>query len=66
MGLRITVDTFSGRANPTWEIQDQEQVHELIQLMAHNQAAVAEVSEGDNSGRLITSPYACDRRSYNE
>lgn len=46
MGLRITVDIFSGRPNPTWEIQDQDQVHELIQLMAHNEAAVAEVSSG--------------------
>ncbi|MFD0412247.1 hypothetical protein [Streptomyces sp. NPDC127108] len=46
MGLRITVDIFSGRANPTWEIQDQDQVRELIQLLAHNRAAVAEVSSG--------------------
>ncbi|MGW0908310.1 hypothetical protein [Streptomyces sp. NPDC002853] len=46
MGLRITVDIFSGRANPSWEIQDQEQVLELIQLMAHHQEAVADVSDG--------------------
>lgn len=46
MGLRITVDIFSGRANPTWEIQEQEQVHELIQLLAHHQEAVADVSAG--------------------
>ncbi|MGW7086885.1 hypothetical protein ACWGH2_25815 [Streptomyces sp. NPDC054871] len=46
MGLRITVDIFSGRPNPTWEIQDQEQVLELIQLIAHHQEAVADVSGG--------------------
>ncbi|WP_409055446.1 hypothetical protein [Streptomyces sp. SYP-A7185] len=46
MGLRITVDIFSGRTNPTWEIQDQEQVRELIQLIAHHEAAVADVSAG--------------------
>ncbi|MDC0765787.1 hypothetical protein [Streptomyces sp. HD] len=46
MGLRITVDIFSGRTNPTWEIQDADQARELIRLISRNRSGVAEISSG--------------------
>lgn len=41
MGLRITVDIFSGRQNPTWNIEDPNVVREVLQLVARNRAAIA-------------------------
>ena len=42
MRLRITIDAFSGIPNPSWEIDDPDQVSELLELFARNRAALAE------------------------
>lgn len=41
MKVRITVDIFSGRPNPTWEIDEPQQVGTLLQHFSDNQAALA-------------------------
>lgn len=46
MALRITVDVFSGRPNPSWEITDPEQLHDLMRLFVGNRAALAEPFSG--------------------
>ncbi|MCD9194586.1 hypothetical protein [Streptomyces albireticuli] len=46
MGIRVVVDIFSGRPNPSWEIHDADEVRELLELVARNRAAVAEVASG--------------------
>ena len=45
MGLRITIDIFSGRPDPFWNIEDNDQVR-LLQLAARNRAALAEPTSG--------------------
>jgi len=44
-GLRITIDIFSGRPDPFWNIEDNDQVR-LLQLAARNRAALAEPTSG--------------------
>ncbi|MEX0167691.1 hypothetical protein [Streptomyces sp. LMG1-1-1.1] len=46
MGLRLTVDMFSGRPNPTWEVTDPDQVRELVSLLGQGRDAVAELDSG--------------------
>lgn len=46
MGLRVTIDIFSGRPNPSWDIEDDDQVRELLQLMVRSRAALAEPVSG--------------------
>lgn len=46
MGLRITIDIFSGRRNPSWNVDDNDQVRELLQQVAGNRGALAEPFSG--------------------
>lgn len=44
--LRVTIDVFSGRENPTWVIDDPAAVDQLLRRAASNRAALAEVGSG--------------------
>ncbi|MFB6835593.1 hypothetical protein [Streptomyces sp. NPDC056361] len=46
MGLRLTVDMFSGRPNPTWEVTDPDRVRELVALLGAERDALAELDSG--------------------
>ncbi|MBB4987090.1 hypothetical protein [Streptomyces nymphaeiformis] len=46
MALRITVDMFSGRSNPSREINDPDQIEELEERLARNPDACGEVGSG--------------------
>jgi len=46
MTLRITIDMFSGRPNPSWEINDPNQLKELEERLARSPEAFGEVGSG--------------------
>ncbi|MFB6524965.1 hypothetical protein [Streptomyces sp. NPDC056399] len=46
MALRITIDMFSGRPNPSWEISDPDQVGYLEELLLRTPEARGEVHSG--------------------
>ncbi|MFI2609401.1 hypothetical protein [Kitasatospora sp. NPDC018619] len=46
MGFRITVDVFSGRPNPSWEIRDPQQVTDLRGLFHEQRPALAPPGTG--------------------
>lgn len=43
--LKITVDIFSGRPNPTWMIDDN-RADEILSLVAKNEHAISKINEG--------------------
>jgi len=44
--LRVTIEIFSGRENPSWVIEDQAVVDDVLRRAASNPAALAEVGSG--------------------
>jgi len=46
MGLRVTIEIFSGRSNPSWTVRDQDDVRMLLPLLLRNRAGIAEPCSG--------------------
>ena len=44
--LEITVDVFSGRANPSWIVEDGEGVNYLLKQLSRNRGALAKINTG--------------------
>ncbi|QRM54928.1 hypothetical protein [Sinorhizobium sp. BG8] len=44
--LRVTVDIFSGRPNPTWVVTDDRKIERMLKAFAENPAALSKVGEG--------------------
>ncbi|NUP39357.1 MAG: hypothetical protein HOY76_20660 [Streptomyces sp.] len=46
MSVRITIDMFSGRPNPSWTVQDPDAISELLRLFHRHRAGIAEPFTG--------------------
>ncbi|MFJ5774580.1 hypothetical protein [Streptomyces sp. NPDC093094] len=46
MSIRITLDIFSGRNNPCWEVRDLDQERETVEDFARHQSALGDIGSG--------------------